>query len=759
MIPESRANPRIHERSVEYHRHVGSSGEERGRLCFDDVVIDRRAMLVTRGGARVELEPKAFDVLLHLALRSGQLVTKTDLIADVWKGVAVTDHVLTRVVGQLRRGLGDAAKEARYIETVPTRGYRFIADVRDSPSTDADANDPPAARLPDLPHAPTARPLQSWRWPAALAGLAVVMVVTGAGAWLWARQKPVDGDWSVAPGFARQLTFTSGTLDAHPDFSPDGRMLAYSSSASGAFEIEVRALTAGARPFRVTQDRGGNLQPDWSPDGQYLAYHSMANGGVWVIPALGGVPRRIAAVGAGPAWSPDGRDIVYQTGQPSTVEAGGTPPPSQLLIMSASGGAARPLTRPGHPTGGHTEASWSPDGRRLTFLVRGVVRNEIWTVGRDGGEPQFVWACTGVCSRAAYEPSGEALIVSVRGRGYLRLPIDPTTGAAVGSPIVLVAQHADFPGHLAISPDGRSAVFTELRVSSNLYRLDLDANGRAVGAARALTNETGRTMTPMIAPDGQRVAFAARRESTQICLVGIDGGEVTPLPVPNGFSLVLRPGWAGRQVLGIAADHERSAVVSIDPDSRETRTLASLGASTVSGNAQFLGGGFFHDGRRIAFGRETAEGVGIYTMDFVTKAEKRITPAGENATFPSPSPDGRFIAYERVADGSMYPMVVSSEGGATRQLLAERGLTWPHSWSADGRRLLAALRRGTIWSLASLSVETGQATVLFTEPAPHAYLRYPSISPAGDRVVYERTEITGNIWQIALRPDRRDGTR
>ena len=86
-------------------------------------------MLVTQDGARVDLEPKAFDVLLHLAERQGQLVTKSELITAVWNGVAVTDHVLTRVVGQLRRGLGDAAREARYIETVPTRGYRFIARV------------------------------------------------------------------------------------------------------------------------------------------------------------------------------------------------------------------------------------------------------------------------------------------------------------------------------------------------------------------------------------------------------------------------------------------------------------------------------------------------------------------------------------------------------------------------------------------------------------------------------------------------------
>lgn len=104
-------------------------------------------------------------------------------------------------------------------------------------------------------------------------------------------------------------------------------------------------------------------------------------------------------------------------------------------------------------------------------------------------------------------------------------------------------------------------------------------------------------------------------------------------------------------------------------------------------------------------------------------------------------------------------MVVPSEGGPARQVAAERGLTWPHSWSADGRRLFVAMRRGTIWSLAALRVDTGEATVLFTERAPHAYVRYPSISPGNNQVIYERTEITGNIWQITLRPQPRHGTR
>ena len=53
-----------------------------------------------------------------------------------------------------------------------------------------------------------------------------------------------------------------------------------------------------------------------------------------------------------------------------------------------------------------------------------------------GGESRFVWSCSGVCSRAAYEPSGRALIFWQRGQGYLRLPIDPATGATAGDPVL-----------------------------------------------------------------------------------------------------------------------------------------------------------------------------------------------------------------------------------------------------------------------------------------------------------------------------------
>ena len=94
-----------------------------------DLRVDTGAYRVEVGGSPVTLEPKAFDVLVFLLSNAGQLVTKQQLLDAVWAETAVTENALTRVIAQLRKGIGDDAREARFLETVPTRGYRWISPV------------------------------------------------------------------------------------------------------------------------------------------------------------------------------------------------------------------------------------------------------------------------------------------------------------------------------------------------------------------------------------------------------------------------------------------------------------------------------------------------------------------------------------------------------------------------------------------------------------------------------------------------------
>jgi TolB-like protein len=99
------------------------------RYRFGEVEIDVQGFRMLKGGRQVPVEPKALNLLIFLVENPHRLVERQKLIDAVWGDAFVTDHVLNRAVGLLRKLLDDDPKQPRYIETVPTLGYRFIADV------------------------------------------------------------------------------------------------------------------------------------------------------------------------------------------------------------------------------------------------------------------------------------------------------------------------------------------------------------------------------------------------------------------------------------------------------------------------------------------------------------------------------------------------------------------------------------------------------------------------------------------------------
>src|SRR6185295_11036423 len=87
--------------------------------------------LLLRDGVPVPLTPKALDTLLVLVENTGRLLDKEDLMKRVWPDTFVEEAGLTRNISSLRKALFDDSAAQQYIETVPKRGYRFTAAVRD----------------------------------------------------------------------------------------------------------------------------------------------------------------------------------------------------------------------------------------------------------------------------------------------------------------------------------------------------------------------------------------------------------------------------------------------------------------------------------------------------------------------------------------------------------------------------------------------------------------------------------------------------
>lgn len=99
------------------------------RLIIGDWTVNARANRLIGPAGEVELEPRVMDLLVLLASKPGEVFSKDEIAAALWGEVHVNDDALTRTVFKLRKALGDAARNSRYVATVPKRGYRLVAPV------------------------------------------------------------------------------------------------------------------------------------------------------------------------------------------------------------------------------------------------------------------------------------------------------------------------------------------------------------------------------------------------------------------------------------------------------------------------------------------------------------------------------------------------------------------------------------------------------------------------------------------------------
>src|SRR6186713_1921156 len=110
------------------------SNQNHKLISFDEITVDCENFRVLKAGKLLTLTPRGFDVLVVLMEHAGTVVEKQELFNRVWGETHVTDNALTKIIKEIRHTLDDDANAPRYIETVPKRGYRFVAELGEAPT-------------------------------------------------------------------------------------------------------------------------------------------------------------------------------------------------------------------------------------------------------------------------------------------------------------------------------------------------------------------------------------------------------------------------------------------------------------------------------------------------------------------------------------------------------------------------------------------------------------------------------------------------
>jgi Tol biopolymer transport system component/DNA-binding winged helix-turn-helix (wHTH) protein len=377
-------------------------------FSFGPFELHSRSRELYKHGVRLKLRPQPFHILNELLNRSEELVTREELRDRLWSSDTFVDfeQSLNTSIKELRAVLGDSAAEPRYVETVPRLGYRFIAKAEIMEAAAANGNsangktsvDAALAEVPGLTNGgrqrlgndgdlqlaeeeearqseagkPARRATRRWQ----PGHIAKVFTVGGAvllaGLIIFRLLSPLP------PPRVLQITQLThlGHVEPSGGITTDGARIFFLRKDPDRFRLMQMSVSGGELQPYPSPLENARL-PDISPDRseflvQTAASSSSGDPELWLLPAVGGSPRRLSSLsGSDAIFSPDGRKIAY-----SRVDG--------IYVCDRNGSNAHKLVS---LLGSSWGLAWSPDGKVIRFTLNDdekYYESSLWEVSKDG---------------------------------------------------------------------------------------------------------------------------------------------------------------------------------------------------------------------------------------------------------------------------------------------------------------------------------------------------------------------------------------
>lgn len=527
-------------------------------LEFGEFLLDVKEKVLLRNGERLPINPKTYQLLVILVENHGCTVEKKQLMETLWADSFVEEANLAFTVSLLRKTLGDRTQRPRFIETIPKRGYRFIADVREragengSPNSSAASIDRKAASSPRL---------RRFLLPAA-----ALLILGGIVGGLWSAK----GSYSDNEAPILLAEFNSEKLSDdgkvfHAVISLDGKNVVYTNGVRGRQSVWLRQLESSNNIQIIPPSDDSYYGLALSPMGDVLYFvraprESEYRFDLYRVSIFGGVPTKIVSGTQG--WisiSADGEKISYVRCPYSDDEY------CSLCIADAADGKneRKLLSRPVPVRIGDNYIS--PDGKTIAFAVgqsrtganefslaevdleSGVerevtpekffnIKNLAWLPDQRGllmtakklPDKNFrIWHVSTVTGEIAaltndsddYDGlslSGDAgLLVATKSRADYRLNIYQPESPA-GAPRVLAEA-----GSVGFAPNGKILFSSAMTGNHEIWSINADGSEQ-----RQMTNHPAGDLDAAVSPDNNFVFFESNRTGeTQVWRMNGDGSD------------------------------------------------------------------------------------------------------------------------------------------------------------------------------------------------------------------------------------------
>lgn len=718
-------------------------------FSFGDFELDGAKRRLLRKGQTIPLNSKTFDLLLTLIENHGEILSKDELLNQVWTGQFVEENNLTVHISALRKALGERKGENRFLVTIPGKGYKFIGELNNQNDDEIVVERHSVERIiieeeiiSDSPNAIDIYPQQkllsqkkqsSPKFFYAIFGI-ILLIILG-GIWFWKRME------NPLPKLTRFTKITSSGKITNATMTNDGIYAVFSQNEKDGESLWLKHIATGSQNQILKTQSVNYVGLTTSPDNNFI-YATVFSGEfpdpqVWKIPILGGATEQIPNMetGVSVSISPDGKRMAFTESHSSAhstmfTVADVTGENKKFLVVAKDGERSFPIFK-------SSPVAWSPNGNEIASVIEektadGATKASILLIDPANGNEKHLTENRWDYIFQIDWADAENLVLTASTMNKEQIwSVSRRTGEA--KPIT-----NDLSNYSWVSSSNNNILAVQKNIVSKVNLANFDESAKSV-QSNQIFEESGNISNVNWTTDGKIVFSSTASGQPEIWRINSDGSDKTQLTVNSGVSFGFSVSPIDNSIIFCSTKNGKHSIYFADSEGKNIAQIVE-GTEDVFPN-------FTPDGNSIIFQRGLNNKIlTLWRYDLKDKKLTQLTQ--KNALFPTISPDGNKIAHyfmDSEVDNLWRIKLISGINGdfLSKLNLPKEATERKMRWHPNGKFISQIANQGDNIKLLFLPITENDPTQSFD--LGKGGLQWFEWSKDGKKIVYSQSVETQDI--------------